>query len=66
MLEPVDAERMSDLAERLGADRHAALVAELAPLGVTLIDQAELDRLILADARYRRLAALVEEPGPEV
>jgi hypothetical protein len=51
------------LVARLGADRAAALLAELDLHGLVAVDAASLDQLEREAAGYRRLAALVDEPS---
>jgi hypothetical protein len=50
------------LVERLGADRAAALLAELGAHGLVVLDETYLAQLEGEAAGYRRLASLVEAP----
>lgn len=51
------------LVARLGPDRAAELLAELDRNGLVALDVGYLERIEREAAGYRRLAALVDEPG---
>lgn len=54
----------SHLVERLGAERAAAIEAELAGAGLVVLPEADYQQLLVESARYRRLAALALEDDP--